>query len=94
MRRSQLITDILTLAAVLLVGVLVLIAVVGVIVRHGIEHGHDITRPHASAPGAQGSEAGQLREANDGGGLHGFSYATGSLSDAVRRRRNGSDKRK
>lgn len=80
-----------TLAAVLLVMALVLLAVAGVIDRHLKEHGHDGTTPLLDVEQAHGAEAKPRRKAEQGGGGHASFFATARLSDAVRRRRNGSD---
>ena len=79
---------IFTLAALLLVLVVVGAAVLGVIERHLEQHRHDATAPEFGMEPVQGAEAHARREAEQGGGGgHASFFATASLSDAVRRRR-------
>ena len=83
-----------------LTGLLISVAVVAVaawvlhiIAMHAEEHGHYRTAPLFQAEPVQGAEEDARREGEQGGGGGGHAsfFATGSLSDAVRRRRNDSD---
>ena len=65
-----------------------------VIVSHAEEHGHYPAVAAATVECTERAEAqGEARgEGQDAGGRHGPFFATGRLSDAVRRCRTGSDK--
>lgn len=65
-----------------------------VIDRHAEEHGHNRADAMGCVIGADGGEDRPAWEAVDGGGVHAPFFATGSVSDAVRRRRTGWDRRK
>lgn len=60
---------------------------------HAKEHGHDGPAPLFQAEPVQGAEENARREGKQGsgGGGHASFFATASVSDAVRRRRNDSD---
>lgn len=69
-----------TLAAVLLVMALVLLAVAGVIDRHLKEHRHHASAAVLDVERAHGAEARAGLEGEQGGGGHGFIFVRGSLS--------------
>lgn len=83
-----------------LTGLLLSVAVVAaacwvlhVIAVHAEEHGHHASAPMFQAEPVQGAEVHARREGEQrgGGGGHASFFATGGVSDAVRRRRNESD---
>jgi len=84
-----------SLAGLLISAALVAVAVwvLHIIAMHAEEHGHYRPAPVFQAEPAQGAEAHARREAEQGGGGHASFFATGSVSDAVRRRGNESDSR-
>lgn len=82
-----------------MVGLLIATVLVGsalwvwqVCAMHAEQHGHDGARPMFDFEGVQRPEDRAGREVQQGGGLHGSFFATGRLSDAVRRPRTDSDK--
>lgn len=80
-----------TLAALLLVMLMVGLTMLGIIERHLEEHRHNRTAAVGDVEQVQCAEAQTGGEADQGGGGHASFFATGSVSDAVRRHRNGSD---
>lgn len=85
----------LTLGDSLLGGIIAMALVAGAgfvlwtLDRHAEEHGHDRPFANVGAVRAERPEARADGEGQDGG--HAVFFATASLSDAVRRGRNGSD---
>lgn len=80
-----------TLAALLLVMFLVGLAVLGIIERHLEEHRHNRAAAVDNIEQVHCAEAHAGGEADQGGAGHASFFATGSVSDAVRHRRNESD---
>lgn len=65
---------------------------VGVCNRHAKEHGHCVPFPALDVEGAQGGHADGGGVEGQACGVHASFFATGRVSDAVRRRGNASDK--
>jgi hypothetical protein len=67
--------------------------VLEVLHTHAEKHGHDVPAPLFQTEPVHGGDDGAGRKAQHGGGGggHAYFFATGSVSDAVRRCRNDSD---
>lgn len=93
MRSRPTLNDSLTGLLISAAVVMVTIWVLHIIAMHAKEHGHDGPAPLFQAEPVQGAEVHARREGEQGsgGGGHASFFATGSVSDAVRRRRNDSD---